>query len=163
MNSRDGTAPEAATRADPILALDASGVLGPGDSRTHIRLPFDLPEGIERLELGFAFSPGFLEDEVRSRELAQAALRRYGARLPAGSRRLAGPLRNLLTLSLDDPSGFRGCAHRHRPELAVELSAASATPGFVAGPLPAGRWTAIVSVHLVLSPRCEYRLRALAR
>ena len=59
-------------------------------------------------------------------------------------------MRNLLTLSLFDPHGFRGAGHRHLPRQEVLLSPAWATPGFVAGPLPGGEWTVEIDVHCAL-------------
>jgi hypothetical protein len=59
-------------------------------------------------------------------------------------------VRNLLTLSLYDPHGFRGAGHRHLPRQEVLLSPGWATPGFVAGPLPGGEWTVELDAHCAL-------------
>jgi hypothetical protein len=58
---------------------------------------------------------------------------------------------SLLTLSLFDPHGFRGAGHRYSPRQVIEVGPQGATPGFVAGPLPAGEWSAEVDVHCVIA------------
>jgi hypothetical protein len=57
---------------------------------------------------------------------------------------------NMLTLTLFDPQGFRGAGHRGGAEHHVHLSATAATPGYLAGPLPAGTWIAQVDTHMVM-------------
>lgn len=59
-------------------------------------------------------------------------------------------LRNLLTLTLFDPNGFRGAGHRGGDSHTVEITATSATPGYFAGALPAGEWIVQVDTHMVL-------------
>jgi hypothetical protein len=58
---------------------------------------------------------------------------------------------SLLTLSLFDPRGFRGAGHRYSPRQTIELGPGAATPGFVAGPIPAGEWMVEVDVHCVIA------------
>ena len=146
----------------PAVLLEVEGEIGREASRSHLAFPFELREGVGRLELEFSFAPAFLEDGPSAKRLAAEACLRFG--LPPGAEegRSRERIRNLLTVSLDDPAGFRGCAHRHRPSQAIFLSATEATPGFLPGPLGAGRWRATISVHLVASPSCAYRLRVIA-
>ena len=58
---------------------------------------------------------------------------------------------SLLTLSLFDPRGFRGAGHRYAPRQTIRLEAHRATPGFLAGPLPAGEWMVEVDVPSVIA------------
>jgi hypothetical protein len=58
---------------------------------------------------------------------------------------------SLLTLSLFDPRGFRGAGHRYAPRQAIRVEPHRATPGFLAGPLPAGEWMLEVDVHCVIA------------
>ncbi len=67
---------------------------------------------------------------------------------------------NLLTISLDDADGvYRGAAHRHNPDQKLVLGLTGATPGLVAGPLPAGEWTLTLSAHTIVSPQCEVEIQ----
>jgi hypothetical protein len=59
-------------------------------------------------------------------------------------------IKNLLTLTLFDPHGFRGARHRSGTEHHVTLSATEATPGYRPGPLPDGVWTVEVDTHMVM-------------
>jgi hypothetical protein len=59
---------------------------------------------------------------------------------------------NLVTLSLFDPRGFRGAAHRFAPWQEVCLTPGAATPGFVPGALTEGEWWVEVDLHCVIAP-----------
>jgi hypothetical protein len=64
-----------------------------------------------------------------------------------------GSLRNLLTLSLSDPERPRGSLHRHHsgnPQ--VSWIGPTASPGWMPGTLPPGRWTLWIDAHAVLEP-----------
>ena len=101
--------------------MRVEGHLGPSQARTCISYPLDVPEGTRSLTLRLRFSP------------------------PQIAR-----IRNLVTLSLFDPASFRGAGHRHAPEQVVTVGRREATPGFIAGPLTAGRWTVELDLHAVL-------------
>jgi hypothetical protein len=138
-------------------ALDVERAVGPGDSRTHVRFPFDVGAGASGLEILFSYEPKVLADARREREMYDEGMRVYAGSLPLGVVR--EPLNNLLTLSLDGPSGFRGCAHRHNPLQRIVVDPRKATPGFIPGDVEAGTWTATVSVHAVVTDRCTFRLQ----
>ncbi|MGH2371800.1 MAG: hypothetical protein ACRDI2_26815, partial [Chloroflexota bacterium] len=101
--------------------LRRSDHLVPAQARSFIRLPFAVPEGAGALRIRFAFEPA-----------------------------RAGDVRNLLTLSLFDPHGFRGAGHRHAPQQEILLSAGGATPGFIPGALAPGEWLLEIDCHCVL-------------
>jgi hypothetical protein len=101
--------------------LHRQGLVTPLQARRSIAWTMAVPPGTPALRLRLAFRPD----------------------------RSAG-VRNLLTLSLFDPHGFRGAGHRHLPRQEVLLSPGWATPGFVAGPLPGGEWTVEIDVHCAL-------------
>ena len=91
------------------------------DRKSYRRHAFTVPAGTRALEIAFSYDPG--------QELPHS----------------------LLTLSLFDPRGFRGAGHRYAPRQTVRLDAARATPGFLAGPIPAGEWMLEVDVHCVIA------------
>ena len=143
------------------LALDVERTIGPEASRTHILVDFTLEPAARTLEIEFSYEPKILSDEGRARELAEAGIRRYGYSSDCPQPRLH--LTNFLTLSLDGPSGFRGCAHRHPPRQRITLGETAATPGFIPGPLEPGSWKATVSVHSVVTGQCRFQLRVRVR
>ncbi len=139
------------------VVLDVEQTIGPDAARTHIRLPFLLDREPEGIEVSFSYEPVVLGDKRRTRELIEAGLRTYGELAPGDTSGMV--LRSLLTLSLDGPSGFRGCAHRYALSGPVLLTTAQATPGFIPGRIEQGRWQATISVHSVVTERCRFTLR----
>ena len=96
------------------------GTVGREDRKGYRLHRFVVPSGAEALEIAFSYD--------------------RGGELP----------HSLLTLSLFDPRGFRGAGHRFAPRQTIRLEPRQATPGFLAGPLPAGEWTVEVDVHCVI-------------
>ncbi|CAM4285634.1 hypothetical protein [Paenibacillus tarimensis] len=142
--------------------LTIEGTLTPLSSKTHITYQFHIDEPPARLAIEFQYSPKVLEDSEISRPLIMEAIGKYvdpsAADLQKQQWERFTPLQNLLTLSVDDPEGFRGSAHRHPPEQRHTLAVGSASPGFIPGVLPAGIWRITISVHCVVTPACTYRL-----
>lgn len=93
-----------------------------GDTKTHRRIPVTVPEGVAALRVTLAFTPWTL-----------------------------GDLKNLVTLSVTSPGGFRGAGHRHGHMQEVLISADTATPGYLPGVVEAGEWTVGLHVHLALT------------
>ncbi len=139
------------------------GRLSPICSKTHLAFRFHLPQSADMLHIQFAYEPKKLEDPVMAKREIEAALRR-----DAGLKQQQAlldkwedffPLQNLITISVDDPEGFRGSAHRHDPFQLHKLSKEQASPGFTAGELPKGIWTVTLSVHCIVTPSCQYELK----
>jgi predicted metal-dependent phosphoesterase TrpH len=85
-------------------------------------LPFDVPPGVTKLDLAVQVGRG----AVIGIGLFDPRGHGYGSQ------------------------GFRGMAGAERREIFVGLR--EATPGFVPGPLPAGRWTVIMPVYVAVLP-----------
>lgn len=110
------------------------------DFKRHIPHTFTVPENCTRLSIRFGYAPPRV-----------------------------GDIRNMLTLTLFDPDGFRGAGHRHGDVHEIELTAATelarhaATPGYRPGPLPAGEWTVQIDTHMILpGADCPYTLKVKA-
>ena len=72
---------------------------------------------------------------------------------------MAGDHRNMICLTIFDPFRFRGAGHRHGHRHAVEIRPAAATPGYLPGPLPAGKWVVQLDTHMVMpGAACRYEL-----
>lgn len=110
--------------------LHFSGQLTAADVKRHIPHEFTLPAGCTGLTIHLHFDPLRVAD-----------------------------IRNMLTLTLFDPNGFRGAGHRGGNSHEVSLSHAQATPGYRPGPLPAGQWTVQIDTHMVMpGEECSYAL-----
>ncbi|MBO2945197.1 hypothetical protein JJQ72_14560 [Paenibacillus sp. F411] len=143
-----------------LLAVE--GTLTPLSSKSHITYSCLVDEDPASLDMEFRYTPKVMEDPEASRLLIWEAIEKYEAAELVELRKAEWerymPLQNLLTLSVDDPHGFRGSAHRHPSEQRHMLCEQEASPGFLAGPLPSGIWKITISVHCVVTPECTYQL-----
>ena len=105
----------------PSLHLHLSGTLTARDAKRHVPHSFAVPAGATQIALSLSFTP-----------VAQSGLA------------------NMLTLTLFDPDGFRGARHRGGSQHAVVISDTAATPGYLAGPLPAGEWVVQIDTHRIM-------------
>jgi len=148
------------------LLFKAEKTLTPADSKTHIALPFELPAGLAEIELRFSYTPKRCEDTALSKQLILEGLEKYA---PDTTRDLPVawegylPVQNLLTLSLDSPAGYAGCAHRHNPVQRHVVAPGRCSPGFSVANLEPGQWRAVVSAHCVATPSCAFILEVYAK
>jgi len=91
------------------------------DCKRYIPHEFVVPAGCERIDIEFVYAP----------------------------QRVQG-IKNLLTLTVFDPHGFRGARHRSGTMQHVTLSATEGTPGYFPGPLHAGTWIVEVDTHMIM-------------
>ncbi len=135
--------------------------LYPYCSRTHITYTFNLQKDSEQLNIDFEYYPKILKDPVKSKELIINGLNLYADKkrcLLTEKWEQFLPLKNLLTISIDDSDKFRGCAHRHSPKQNLVISHEKASPGFIPGMLKKGLWKVTISVHAVVTDNCHYKL-----
>ncbi len=106
------------------------GTLTGDDVKRHVLHTFEVPAGAHQLTVRLRFEPW----EVNG-------------------------LRNMLCLSLFDPTGFRGAGHRGGAEHEIHITEWEATPGYRPGALPPGQWTVEIDTHrIVPGTPCRYRL-----
>ncbi len=125
-------------------------------TQTHTEHRFFVPEGSREIQVTFTYSPIVVDDENRHETLVEEALT-YDRELDAVQVK-GETLRNLLTVSIDDPDGFRGAAHRSAGLQNIVIGEKEATPGFWKGPIQAGLWSVTVSAHAILTEQCSYEL-----
>ncbi len=112
------------------------GALSPADAKRHLPFEFEVPAGTQQVLIEMWHAEGHTDG-----------------------------LSNMLTLTLFDPNGHRGAGHRmgtpmkgkrlHR----IAISPEQATPGYEAGPLPAGQWRLFIDTHRVTDAApCTYRI-----
>ena len=107
------------------------------DCKRHIPHPFGVPADSGQVDIHLHFTPAKVDG-----------------------------IQNMLTLTLFDAQGFRGAGHRGGNSHAVRITSAAATPGYMAGALPAGEWIAHaedpVAVRTRLA-RSSFRVRRARR
>jgi len=103
---------------------------GPGDAGRYLRLPLEVPPDTERIEVEYAYSRFATEERPDGRPRQEVAI---------------------IDLGLYDESGrLRGWSGSERTSVAV--SASSATPGYAAGPVRAGRWAVSLGLYKIRNP-----------
>lgn len=127
----------------------------PEQEKTNLILPFTLPFDAQKLQITYTYAPKIL-DGAPACEKAEACLCRdageYRDTYPEAADYL--PLKNLITLSLDAPDGYRGCAHRQAPQQVHILTENTASPGFLPGKMQKGAWRLMLHVHALVTDFC---------
>lgn len=125
-------------------------------AQSHIQHTFFVPENSETVYIDFSYDPPHEKEINENYRLMEEASSYYETKISHNSH---DPIRNLLTLSLNDHDGFRGARHYHSPIQHVEISDSHSSPGFLNRKNTAGLWSVTVSVHALVTKTCEYRLR----
>lgn len=100
------------------------------DMKQHHPFTFTVPVGVNRLSINFSYFPLKVDGIL-----------------------------NLLTLTVFDPTGWRGEGHRHDAPYEIILSENQATPGFLPGAIQPGGWTISVNTHMIMpGTSCTLRL-----
>lgn len=145
------------------LILDVQGIVHPNSSKTHISYRFHLGTQGGKLRIHFAYEPKNLEDQEQSKTMIFESINKYTE--PNQRERIQAkwesflPLKNLITVSVDDPERHRGAGHRHDPEQLLVISELEASPGFVSGKMLAGMWHVTLSLHAIVTESCRYTLQ----
>ena len=101
--------------------IEFSGVLTDKDVHRHIALPFDVPAGVKGISVQYDYEPRHVDMYT-----------------------------NLVTLSLYDPQGCRGNAHRGSNHETIQICETAASFGFTHGSIPDGVWQVVLHTHMVL-------------
>lgn len=140
--------------------LDMRVHITPDMEKTNIPLPFCVPQSAEKLCITYSYAPKELSGAA-GEAIAEACLLRdtgeFREEYPAAEAFL--PLKNLITLSLDDPYGYRGAAHRQAPQQVHILTESEASPGFYAGAVSAGDWKLTLNVHALVTEFCDCEIK----
>ena len=142
--------------------FSVSGMLNPSNSKCNISYSFYLTQEYDAIQIHFVYKPKVLLNKTISKKIIQDSVKRYTAydrknELENWEKYL--PVKNLLTIALSGPDGFRGCAHRQNHNQYINLSEDRASAGMLPGRIKPGLWTVTVSAHAVVTTRCEYRIQ----
>lgn len=130
-----------------MVTLDKSGIITPDMDKTNISFEFEVPDGVSKLDIDYLYSPKTVEDESVALNAVSAALEKYlGAENTADPHSFL-PVNNLVTLSLDDPEGYRGAAHRQPCEQHIVIGDGCSSPGFSKNAVQGGKWRIMLNVH----------------
>ncbi|MBQ8503022.1 MAG: hypothetical protein IJ491_01960 [Clostridia bacterium] len=144
--------------------IDTEFTVFPVSEKTNIILPFTVSEEATELVIDYSYSPKTLADNEKAERLIRENLLR-DAGDSIGEYTDSGkfmPLKNLITLSLDSPSGYRGAAHRQDSEQHHVIRRNFASVGFLKGEIEKGQWQLVLNVHAVVTDevKCKVRVHA---
>lgn len=130
--------------------------LDKSDEKTSRFVPFNVPEGVEKLCITYSYTPKILENEEKSIELIKENLIRDAGDTWTEYTDYSEfmPLKNLVTLSLTDGGIFRGAAHRQADRQYHEINSTYASPGFLKGEIRSGQWVLCLDVHALVTDHC---------
>lgn len=144
-----------------MIIINKSFSVFPKDEKTNIVIPFEVGENVKELKFTFSYSPKRLEDNDRAKNLIQECIKKdageYAHEYPSWESFL--PLKNLITLSVDDSFSYRGCAHRQAEYMEHIISENFASPGFNKGKIIPGTWKAVLNVHGVVTKKIDCVLK----
>lgn len=146
------------------LIFEEKKILRPKDTKTNIELQFYVSQQLEKMEIEFEYSPKNLEDEERAHGYIDEGFSKYAPepyRKGYKPWREYLPVKNLLTVSLDSPKGYLGCAHRQDSVQKHIITETEASYGFLPSELPSGLWQIIINVHALVSDECTFKLKVL--
>ncbi|MBP3040789.1 CehA/McbA family metallohydrolase [Bacillaceae bacterium Marseille-Q3522] len=127
--------------------------------QSHIHHHFYVPGDVDHLSIAFSYTPETLEESERYQSLVKDAVAYYDYEADEKQRRkIKPPLSNLLTISIDDPQGFRGACHRKASSQTLFIGRKTASPGLLSGEIQNGMWSVCVSTHAIVSEKCQYEL-----
>ena len=131
------------------------------DEKTNISFPFTVPEDTESLKITFSYDPKVLEDDERARLLIENNIKKdageYADQYPDWREFL--PLKNLITVSIDDTRGYRGCAHRQDKDQIHIIREDFASRGFHKGRPQAGQWKVVLNLHGIVTEEINCKLK----
>ncbi len=127
-----------------MILFEKAGIITPKQDKTNLFFDFDVPDGIERLIIDYSYSPKTVDDEHTAIKLIKEKMKQYGA---DGKAEDYLPIKNLITLSLNDEKSYRGAAHRQADTQHHEISKGFADSGFIKGEIGSGKWKIALNVH----------------
>ena len=124
----------------------------PVQDKTNIPLTFFVPSGIEKLIIDYEYSPKLLENEAKATELLEKSIEKYLGDEFSASPEEFMPVKNLITLSLDENGNYLGAAHRQADRQHHEISEEFASVGFEKSKINSGEWQIVLNVHCCACP-----------
>lgn len=144
------------------LIFEETKTLTPNDTKTNVPLQFYVAEELEKMEIEFSYSPKNLDDEEKAHKYIDDGFEKYA---PESYRKGYKPwyeylpVKNLLTVSLDSPDGYIGCAHRQDSRQTHIISETESSRGFIKTRLPSGLYRITINVHALVTDECTFNIK----
>ena len=144
-----------------MILLQKEFQVFPENEKTNLPFVFDVAEGIKSLKITFKYDPKILEDDERANILIENNIKKdAGEFAPEYSDwDEFKPLKNLITVSVDDPDTYRGCAHRQDKDQIHIIREDFASRGFHKGRPQAGQWKVVLNLHGIVTETVNCKLK----
>ena len=133
----------------------------PENEKTNIAFPFNINENTESLKITFSYDPKVLEDDERANILIENNIKKDAGEFAGEYNNWDEfkPLKNLITVSVDDPDTYRGCAHRQDKDQVHIIREDFASRGFHKGKIQKGQWKVVLNLHGIVTESVDCRLQ----
>lgn len=146
-----------------IKLFDCHNIIDESYNRSHIIHKFTLSKDCNSIKIIFEYSPKFVENDMKAKELVQSIIDKQvigiNKEKEKNNWKLYKDLKNLLTISIYDSMGFRGCAHRQNQYQEHIIREKEASPGMIEGMVPKGEFIIKVSAHALVTDKCNYIIK----
>ncbi len=143
-----------------MILLQKEFQVFPENEKTNIAFSFDVSEGTESLKITFSYDPKILEDDDRANILIENNIKKDAGEFAHeySDWDEFKPLKNLITVSADDPETYRGCAHRQDKDQVHIIREDFASRGFHKGAIQKGQWKVVLNLHGIVTEEVNCRL-----
>lgn len=131
-----------------MVIFETKGKITVANDKTNLVHRFDVPQGTAKLTIKYSYSPKTLENREKAVEIVKDCLNKYAEPM-LGQPKDYLPIKNLVTISVDENGKYRGAAHRQTNEQEHIISEDFASVGFEKGRIEAGEWDIVLNVHSV--------------
>lgn len=131
-----------------MLIFSTKGKITTDNNKTNLIHRFDVPENIKSLTIKYSYSPKTVENREKAVSLVRDCFEKYDETL-IGKPADYLPIKNLITLSVDENGIYRGAAHRQANEQTHIISKDFASAGFTKGEIKSGEWDIMLNVHFI--------------
>lgn len=123
------------------------------NEQSHFIIRLFVPEQLDSIVVSFSYQP----EKEENQAVLDSIIKEQGDlyNLNQQEKESISSLRNLITLSVTDPVGYRGSCHRFETTQTVRLAAGESTPGMLNRSIKSGMWDFAFNMHAVVTQTCQ--------
>lgn len=122
------------------------GRITPANDKTNLIHRFDVPDEIDLLKIKFEYSPKTVENREKAIQIVKDCFEKYDEKINGRPADLL-PVKNLVTISVDENGKYRGAAHRQNNKQEHIIGCSHSSPGFSKGKITSGEWDIVLNIH----------------
>lgn len=131
------------------------------DTKTNIKIPFEVPQNYTSLQIHFTYGPKFSRDQAAHEQVQEAIANYLFPASPALDFEVETylPVENLVTLSLSKNGDYLGGHHNKMAQQKVMISNEAASVGFWPTAIEKAEWELQLNCHCAASNLLTARVR----